>query len=90
MADLPSKVSPAVSAAVSAHPIATVGAVVKSSTIGLGLGLLVMTAGLVFFDLAESDAAIYLALLPLLTAGLGLLLGLNRAKRKKQESKQEQ
>lgn len=67
------------------HAIARVGAIVKSSTIGLGLGLLVMTVGLFFMDMAETDAAIYLALLPLLSAGLGLLLGLSRAKRKQQE-----
>lgn len=69
----------------SSHPIAVVGATVKSGTIGLGLGLLVLTVGLAFFDLAESGAALYLALLPLLTGGVGLLLGLNRAKRMQQE-----
>lgn len=72
-------------AEVPSHSIAVVGAAVKSGTIGLGLGLLVFTVGLVFFDLVDSGIARYLALLPLFTGGLGLLIGLSRAKRIQQE-----
>ena len=68
-----------------AYPIEVVGATVKSGTIGLGLGLLVLTIGMGFFGLADNSGAAYFALLPLLTGGLGLLMGFNRAKRMKQE-----